>query len=134
MAFAEEAREVGGQGVDELRPFGGLRAFEPVQVFPEGLDAQAAEPLGQPRLHHGELVGGQGDARMGVQEIAEGAEGGSGKRRQLQPRDPSLDESGGSCPDRAAPASSRMRPGTSRIRATRPSPRMVAPEIPSTRL
>ena len=105
------------------------------EVFLVGLDAEGPQALGQPRLHHGELVRRQGDAAVGVQQVAEGAEGGGGQLFPFQGRG----LPGGTCrathaPTVAAAASCRMRPGTSRIRATRPSPRIVAPEIPSTRL
>jgi len=123
MLFAEEAREVRGQGIDELRPFGGLGAIQPLKVFLKSLDAEDPQPFGEPRLHHGDLVGGQGDARMDMQEIPEGAESGRGKGLPVQDQGiPLWTGRVAHAPTVAVPASSRMRPGTSRIRATRPSP------------
>ncbi len=156
VRLTEEGREVGGERVDELLPLGPVVAFQPVDVALEARVPGLAQPARDAAVHHRVLAVVQADARLLVDQCLDAREvrvgpdelaalgdgavlgrderrGGTGKHRGtgfagpqvLPPWGGGAQRRGGvhvQCLER------RTRADVSRISATLPSPRMVAPD------
>src|SRR5439155_23283784 len=140
VLLAVKAGDVRRERVGAVLPLGGLE-LEEAHVVVEGCDAERAQPSREARIHHLALRFRQADAGELVDALADQGEMLAREREftggeRLLHRRPAPE-----CLSRGAHATPRAvaRAGvaraielTSRMRATRPSPRMVAPATPGT--
>src|SRR5260221_7756751 len=127
VRLAVEGGHVGGERVGAVLPLGGLE-LEELHVVVERGDAERAQPAREARIDHLALALREPDAGEAIDALADQAEVLRAERE--------LARVGRShhaaARARGRDAVVRVMVATSRIRATRPSPRMVAPATPGT--
>src|SRR5260221_9161361 len=135
MLLAVERGDVGGERVGAVLPLGGLEVEEADVVVERG-DAERAKPAREPGVDHFLLRLGQPDAGKTVDAIADQPELLEAERKLAEGGSHRLAGLGGwrhaAFLARTCEACMRTTLFTSRIRATRPSPRMVPPAPPGT--